>query len=135
MGLFPWKSKYSVHVAEIDGQHKKLVALVNELFDAMCAGKGREVIGKAVDELTRYTQTHFATEERLMLSTGYPDYRIHKKEHDDFVAHVSQFQAELVAGKIAVTVEVSNYLKDWLINHILNSDMKYSTYFNEKGIY
>jgi hemerythrin len=135
MSYFPWKPEYSVHVTEIDTQHQKLIALMNDLYTAMQTGKGRQFVGEAVGKLAAYTKTHFATEEQLMLSSGYPGYAVHKKEHDEFVAKVGGFQAELQAGKIALTLEISTFLKDWLVRHILESDMNYTKHFNSKGIH
>jgi len=62
----------SVNIQSIDEQHKKLVALVNNLNDAMSSGKGQLIMGKILDDLVAYTKTHFATEERLMTTHTYP---------------------------------------------------------------
>ena len=51
MALITWSSMFSVGVAEIDNQHKKLVELINQLNDAMHAGKGADVMGKVLSEL------------------------------------------------------------------------------------
>ena len=67
-----WGPKLWVGVKDIDDQHKKLVEIVNKLNDAMVAGHGREVIGPTLNELIRYTQQHFAAEERIMLSLDPP---------------------------------------------------------------
>jgi len=50
MSYLKWSDKYSLNVAEIDEQHKKLVGLVNEMYDAMHAGKGRDIIGTVIAE-------------------------------------------------------------------------------------
>jgi hemerythrin len=55
MALIAWSDSISVQVAEIDQQHKKLIAMINELSAAMKAGKGNEVLGKIADSLIGYT--------------------------------------------------------------------------------
>jgi hemerythrin len=66
MGYLKWNNRYSVHVDEIDKQHQKLINLINEMYDAMQAGKGREIIGTVIDEFVDYTVYHFNTEERFL---------------------------------------------------------------------
>jgi hemerythrin len=73
MAMVTWNDNLSVNVAEIDLQHKKLVGLINELFDAMKIGKGKDVTGKILDGLISYTATHFTQEERYFDKFGYPD--------------------------------------------------------------
>ncbi len=43
MALIDWDKSLSVNVEEIDQQHKKLIAMINELNEAMRNGKGKEV--------------------------------------------------------------------------------------------
>ena len=88
MSLLAWSSVFSVGVAEIDNQHKKLVDMANRLNDAMKAGQGKEAIGKVLNELVSYTATHFAYEERLMDQHKYPMSPEHKQEHKDLVKTV-----------------------------------------------
>jgi hemerythrin len=49
--LLAWKPEYSVGVSELDQQHKGLVAMMNELHDAMMQGKGSEVLGGILKRL------------------------------------------------------------------------------------
>ena len=134
MTYFAWNEKYSVHIREIDEQHKKLVALINELFEAMKAGQGQEILGKVIAGLITYTKSHFATEERLMRDHGYAEYLVHKQIHDSLTKKVMDLNNQYQAGQAALTVQVTNFLKDWLINHILGTDKKYSAFLNSKGI-
>ena len=50
MALLNWSSELSVGIPKIDQQHQKLVGFLNELYDAMQAGKGRDVLGKHIME-------------------------------------------------------------------------------------
>jgi hemerythrin len=40
--LIKWNEFYAVNIKEIDYQHKKLIELINQMNNAMKAGKGKE---------------------------------------------------------------------------------------------
>jgi hemerythrin-like metal-binding protein len=134
MPLLTWNKDYSVKIQEIDVQHQKLVELINELHDGMKIGKGKEIIGKILNELVNYTAFHFQTEEKLFDKYGYPDKIVHKRQHGDLVEQVMSFKKSFDEGKGVVTVDLMNFLKDWLTNHINNSDKNYSKFLNSKGV-
>jgi hemerythrin len=134
MALMEWNNSYSVNVAEIDVQHKKLVDMINDLNDAMSQGKGKDVIGKILGGLIDYAGSHFATEEKYFDKFGYPETISHKKAHADLVKKVLEYQDGFNKGSISLSVEVMRFLKDWLILHIQGTDKKYTAFFNEKGL-
>lgn len=134
MALLQWGAKYSVNIAEIDQQHQKLFTLINTLYDAMASGHGKEVLGKVLAELAEYTVYHFATEERLFQKHGYPDSPAHKQEHEKLVKQVTELKTKFDAGKTQITLDVMNFLKDWLNNHIMVVDKKYTPFLNSKGV-
>lgn len=134
MALLTWNDSYSVKVKQLDEQHKKLIDLINQLYDAMKVGKGSEVIGPVLKSLITYTQTHFSTEEQLMKLHGYPDYDTHKNEHNQLVAQVSEIKKGMDAGKMPLTQNIMNFLRDWLIKHIQGDDKKYGPFLNNKGV-
>ena len=70
MPLIQWDDSLRVNIAEIDAQHRKLVGMINELNEAMRMGKGKEILGKTVQGLIEYTQTHFQTEEKYFEKFG-----------------------------------------------------------------
>jgi|SRR5208337_3408667 len=134
MAMIQWNDSLSVNVVEIDKQHQKLIGMINELNDAMRQGKGKDALGKIVNGLIVYTGTHFKTEERYFDQLGYPEADSHKKGHSDFVAKVSEFKGGFEKGKRGLSIEVMNFLSDWLRNHIQSVDRKYGPFFNEKGL-
>jgi hemerythrin len=134
MALINWNDSFSVHVKEIDQQHQKLVSMINELHDAMKQGKGKDVMGKILDGLSGYTATHFKTEEQYFAQFGYSETDSHKKEHIAFIQKISDFKEEYEKGKLGLSIEAMVFLSDWLQNHLKVTDIKYSQFFNEKGL-
>jgi hemerythrin-like metal-binding protein len=132
--LFPWSDTYSVQIGIIDMQHKNLVKIINELHQAMIGGHGKDQLGKILSSLVTYTQAHFKTEEKLMESHGYPEYTIHKAEHDRLTRTVLDFQSKFQKNEVGLTIEVMEFLKDWLSKHIMGIDKKYTPFLNSKGV-
>ncbi len=133
--LMPWNSSFENGVSEFDNQHHRLVDLVNELYKAMKMGRGDDAIARVLDELVDYTATHFAAEERLMVEHQYPDYDSHIVIHREFVSTVVDFQEKFKAGEATLSLDLLEFLKDWLIGHIKGVDRRYGPFFNGKGIY
>ena len=123
--MFEWSDTYSVHIGSIDAQHQNLFAIARELHTAMLAGQAKASLAKILDRLVQYTASHFAHEERLMRLNDYPDLPAHKAEHDALTAQVKTFHADFQAGRVILTVQLLQFLKDWLQKHIKGSDMKY----------
>lgn len=134
MALIQWNDSLSVDVASIDKQHQKLVSMINELSDAMKQRKGKDVLGKILNSLISYTETHFKAEEKYFDMYNYPETADHKKEHLAFVQKVMEFKTGFETGKLSVTIELMSFLSDWLKNHIKGTDKKYSKFFNEHGL-
>jgi hemerythrin len=134
MALLDWNDGFSVNVAEIDNQHRKLIAMINDLNAAMKEGKGKDVLAKTIGDLFAYAGNHFATEEKYFDKFAYPAASSHKLEHANFVKKVSEFKNGFDAGRLVLTVEVMNFLKEWLQNHIQGTDKKYGPFFNDRGL-
>jgi len=134
MAFMTWDNSLSVNIKKIDEQHKQLVAMVNDLHSAMGAGKGKEVMGSVLAGLVEYTKSHFATEEELLQKHLYPGYLAHKAAHDALTRQVADVMKKFQDGQPIVTVEVMVFLKDWLVNHIQNTDKKYTVHLNNKGV-
>jgi hemerythrin len=131
--MFEWKDDYSVGISSIDGQHKNLFALGRELFKAMSTGQGKAALGPILDRLVQYTAVHFAYEERLMEVNHYADFAQHKAKHDSLTKQVLAFQADFHAGRVSMSVQVLQFIKDWLEKHIKVSDCAYAPVLSETG--
>ena len=134
MALIQWNDGLSVGVGEIDRQHQKLIGMINDLNDAMKQGKGKDILYKIINGLTIYTKTHFGTEEKYFDQFRYPDANNHKTKHLEFTKKVTEFKEGFNKGKISLSIEIMDFLSNWLQNHIKVIDKKYGPFFNEKGL-
>ena len=134
MPLITWSQDMSVGVQEMDFQHKGLIEIINQLGDAMSQGKGAQEVGKIIDKMITYAQRHFGAEERLMSANAYPQLARQKAEHEAFLTKANDFKKDFMAGKIAITLPISSYLKTWWTGHIQVEDKQYGPYLNGKGV-
>ena len=124
-----WNNSFSVGFDPIDDQHKVLVTMINELFQACEQGvleadmAFMEIIKRALD----YAETHFANEEDLLYEANYPYLDEQKEQHEAFVAEVQKTIEEFEAGNIE-PIYLARFLKNWLLNHIAVFDKKYTPY-------
>jgi hemerythrin len=135
MGFIKWNAGYSVKIAEIDEQHKKLIGLVNDMYDAMSVGKGRDILAQVLAEVIDYTEYHFNTEERLFEQYDYPERARHKNIHDELTTKARKLKETHDQGNQLITIDVMLFLSDWLNVHILEEDKKYSSFLNSKGVH
>jgi len=133
MGFLKWSNKYSLNVTEIDEQHKKLISLINEMYDAMHVGKGNDIVGAVISELVNYTIYHFNTEELLLQQYGYPHYKEHKEMHDTLSKKARNLKETFDQGNRPTTIDVMLLLMNWLNAHILVEDKKCGPFLCSKA--
>ncbi len=123
--LMPWGPKLALGIDEIDNQHKKLVFLINRLHKAMKLKKGNQKSEEILNELTEYTKFHFQYEEGLFEESDYPEIDEHLTIHNSLVEQVVEFKTQFEEGKASLTMDLMNFLNDWLKHHILENDKGY----------
>jgi hemerythrin len=120
-----WKQFYSVNDLALDAQHKQITQTINELHAAMNGADPVAATKRAMDELVRYTHTHFASEERVMKEIGFPDFDAHKALHDHMRRRTIALRQNL---NLVTARDVLVLLKDWWLDHIQGEDKKYAAY-------
>jgi hemerythrin len=128
MALITWTDSYSTGIITVDTQHKILIALLNELHEAMARGSANQVLDEVLDRLVAYARAHFADEERLMRSAAYPKLPAHQAEHASLTKQAAALQDQFRAGRVGISIEVLRFLRDWLQSHILASDKAFGRY-------
>lgn len=129
-----WDEGFSVGVRALDKQHQQIVAIVNTLIEMNNAEVASEIISDTLTKMTQYASDHFKAEEQYMLDYEYPEYSLQKKQHQEFKKKTVDFCVGTMVHKATVPEELFAYLKSWWTNHILQEDMKYKTFFNDRGL-
>ena len=124
-----WDANFETGVSEIDEQHRILVNTINEAAITLGETGNISVLEQITNDLLSYALYHFETEEELMVKYGYDEQReeeqkIHLAQHRDFSATVVSVKDNMKSGKLITKDELLNFLKEWLINHILYTDKK-----------
>ncbi len=132
--LFVWNRQLVTGLGPIDDQHKELVRLINELYAAMKAKAGATESGRILEELADYTKYHFGFEEEMFAKHNYPEASGHKVAHQDLVEKVVAFNNDFKRGKAGLSMELMDFLADWLKKHIMKTDMAYVPFFKGKDI-
>jgi len=130
-----WREEYSVGIAHIDDDHKKLISLLNNFTIAYDYAMSEDFEKKALEELVSYTKYHFEREEKLLQDNNYPDFEAHKAQHQVMIAQVEEFVLLYNEKGHDALDEISKFLTNWLINHINGTDKQYSHHLNERGIH
>lgn len=126
-----WDSTLSVHVDEIDEDHRRLVDLFNILSHSVAEGDAAEYVEAVLEELIACTVWHFRHEERLMLKYRYDGLAEHKTEHQDLIDSVRVLQQRFLQESKSVSDADIEFLEHWLTEHILVADMQLGSYLGE----
>ena len=132
--LMPWTSELATGVKFVDEQHRKLVDMINKLYAAMKAGDGKASLENLLDGLAEYTVYHFGAEEKYFDQLKYSETGAHKKIHEELKAQVMDFINKFKSGQANVSMELMNFLKDWLESHICKTDKRYVKTFLDGGV-
>lgn len=134
MPYVDWSDEFSVGLEEIDAQHHILVDCLNRLHDAIHERKSQDEVVAVLGALGDYTRIHFAVEESLMRVFEYPDYPAHKAEHEKLLAQFVEKAEKCRSGRVSANLELLQFLRSWLTDHIIHGDKKYAPIFLSRGM-
>jgi hemerythrin len=124
---FQWRSEFETGVEEIDLQHHYFVNLINRLSKSLTTRDHDPAQNRLLNELMKFAQFHFASEENLMSSLNYADLEEHKRLHIKLLntlnGRIGLFQQDLAEAD-----QLLEFLREWFLNHILVEDKKLTAY-------
>jgi len=140
-----WNVRYEVGIGFMDEQHRKIIDIINELYQSLFVAdmggteqeKEKEAsaaIKKSIRAAVEYVKVHFSTEEAIMNKISFPRYAEHKARHEDFARRVLQDVVRFESGDKRVGMQLVTFLRDWLLEHVAVSDKDLAVYAKSKGI-
>ena len=129
----PIDPMYSIGIEEMDNQHARWVQLIEEFrsvgSEHLMEQAGIDAATHALEQLLRYTASHFASEEKFLASHKYPDLVVHAMRHHELVATLTQLLDEIHAHKTGKSsLKLNLFATIWLLEHIMQDDEKYARF-------
>lgn len=133
-----WRDNWLLDIDDMDGEHKELVDMLNQLAERYCcvqrSGAGgvarRDKIVALLDDIGRHVKSHFDHEEACMSEAGYPGYEAHCYEHVTLLAEYAELMREVRReGVECLDQDTLGALKGWLIGHIAGADRRFGDYY------
>lgn len=118
-----WRDELSIGDATIDDDHKGLIRLINQ-YERAIAKHDARLLKETFKGLSDYAAAHFEREEKLMEAVYFPERRTHGDKHADLMRQVQDFHYQVLCGEKLHVDEISRFLHDWLVNHIIHEDLK-----------
>jgi hemerythrin len=125
--MLTWGDEYRIGNEDMDGEHIILFALLNQLEINIKAKQAAACVADLLHALLSYISFHFAHEEALMASCGYPDLAQHHRAHEALIAETTRL-SQRASGDDAevVALEVRDFVRGWLLGHIRTEDLLYA---------
>ncbi|MFZ1978521.1 MAG: bacteriohemerythrin [Bacteroidota bacterium] len=128
MKAFTWSDDLTVGDPELDRHHRSIVDAIGRMEQALEKNQKNTVTGMILFELQQYVEIHFAAEEKLFRKTGFPKAESHLAEHRVFQEKLEVLKEKFDSGDGSSSLDVMDFLIDWLTNHILTFDREYIPY-------
>lgn len=133
MHLAEWDDSLSIGVPEVDAQHRRLIAMLGEVEDAVRDKRGAQIAADALKRLCDYVVEHFAAEEALMDPDTYPDYDRHMSAHMDGTDKALEFLQAVNEDKPVDMEAFLAFLAQWVREHIMGMDQGLGRHLRASG--
>ena len=129
-----WSEFLTVGVAQMDEEHKKFIAQVNELNKAVLECRDKAAIRRQMDLMLAEAARHFRSEEQLLLDWKYPDRAVHAIKHRELTAQLHRVKREFETPAISYMGGLKALqINQLLIDHLLKEDMKYRDFLRARA--
>lgn len=121
----PWLQSFGIDEGMIDAEHRRLVALYNQVCRdaAICPGRARERLIQ--EDAAGQISLHFATEESLLSHIDFPETIVHRRQHDAIRAQLSPLSA--LADEMEFIRALLQCRTD-MIEHMIRHDLGFKSH-------
>lgn len=134
MYTLTWNSELEIQIDAIDAQHKKLIQLLSDFYEAYGAKQEHQAVFDLLNGMLDYADYHFKTEEKYMKRYNYPHTTEHEKEHIYFKKETEKLQQKFLNSRFMTSLQVTNFMRDWIFSHIKEVDGKLGEFLRSKNL-
>ncbi len=120
-----WNDSYDVGDIQLNHQHRRLFALVNQVLSASDVAALRDCVAQLFD----YIDEHFDYEEGLMRRAGFPDYDEHVQAHQLLKARLHAL-SDGDTSSDGYKSQFEALVTDWALSHIPQEDARLADYLS-----
>ncbi|MDA0340217.1 MAG: bacteriohemerythrin [Proteobacteria bacterium] len=132
--LIEWRDDFRIGIAEIDHEHAEMIALINQLHRDLGANAGLEPALACLGEIHSRITAHFALEEKLMRTLGYPRLTVHKEDHETLLDQILDILDRVEDGDLLNYEEsLSEALNQWFGQHFRDEDARLHHFLQASG--
>lgn len=124
MTLLEWKPEFSVGIASMDFEHKKMIGMINEIYDELLTHRDADSIEQFLGDIHTAISAHFALEERMMKEAEYVEYEAHKDDHEELLDEIRDMMDQLQADPEKAFELLRQNLVDWFGKHFATYDAR-----------
>lgn len=121
--MLKWNHKYELGNERIDMEHRIFLGLIVDFHDAAKQGAPKDKLIRILNEICKYAEFHFVSEENIMTESLYSEQKQHAHLHNMLLAQVhdklSQFNRDHIGPD-----EIYKFLFEWFAFHTSNEDKK-----------
>lgn len=132
MAFMEWDERFSVGMPEVDEERKRLIRILNTLFDEMKPQTWDECLEGLLEELYECLLRHARKEEDIFSRFHYPKRQEHGVEHFRIIEILEEFIQEYHEKKVGVSIQILAFLSGWLKSHFLVFDHDYRVLLKEE---
>lgn len=120
--MIEWKDEYLTGLKSIDYEHRVLINSINILCGQAAVGSTDDAV-MALDRIFTLVEVHFVLEEKIMRDMDYPQYTVHKRDHDLMLDEIiSIIDAAPTKDPAYIMPQLSKRAAGWFDNHLKTHD-------------
>lgn len=133
--MLSWKDEFSIGIASVDHEHRQMISMINDTLIEIAKTDGKssdqvDTVLERLGDVLNQTSAHFALEEKEMLRRGFPEYELHKAEHESLLDILLEMIAEVEASSTLTAATLfSDRLSDWFSTHFREYDARLHAFF------
>lgn len=127
--MLKWDHRFELGNEKIDAEHRIFLGLIIEFQNAGQQGAPKGKLLRNFQEICKYAEFHFLSEENTMIDHGYPDTEQHAKLHRQLLSEAGNKLNQLHTDTASVE-DTFQFLFQWFALHTSIEDKKLVAYLD-----